>query len=221
MDAVNWLANGHHGDAPEGVCPVIRGYVIGLNDGMPDDQRQRLLGYLSRIAGSHSVRHEQARAEVLARGAVRVLAAFALDTAKMTTQAEQLRALPPDVDIPTAVNAALNAARAAPRTTSAAAKTTCMEGYLAAARAAASTAQGACAKAYLAAAAARAAGAAASAAASAAAETMEETPVWDAALALLDKALTAGPQGEQWSAVQVTRGRAAYIAAGGIVAPIS
>ncbi len=106
MDAVNWLVHGRHGDQPECACPVIGRYVIGINDAMPDDQRQRLLAFLPRIAGSRSAAHEQARAEILARGAVRVLAPIALDAAGMHTEAARLRALPADCSLHDAAEAA-------------------------------------------------------------------------------------------------------------------
>ena len=43
MDALNWLAHGEHGDAPECAAPCIRDFVIPGNDAMPHDHRQRLL----------------------------------------------------------------------------------------------------------------------------------------------------------------------------------
>jgi hypothetical protein len=39
-------------------------------------------------------------------------------------------------------------------------------------------------------------------------------------LSLLDDALSAGPQGEPWSATQIEAGQAAYVAAGGIAVPV-
>lgn len=36
MAAVNWLAHGEHGDFPACACPVVRSFVIELNDAMPD-----------------------------------------------------------------------------------------------------------------------------------------------------------------------------------------
>lgn len=193
MDAINWLVHGKHGDQPECACPVVGRYVIGLNDAMPDDQRQRLLPYLHRIAGSRSPAHEQVRAEILARGAVRVLAPLALDAAGLTAEAARLRALSADCMMQTTEEAAKAAKAAGTRET--------------AAWAAANTAE-----AWAWAAAARAANAAAWAA-----NAAKAAAAWDAALTLLDEALAAGPQGEPWSAGQVDAGMAAYRAAGGRV----
>lgn len=187
MDAINWLVHGKHGDKPDCACPVIGKYVIGLNDAMPDDQRQRLLAFLPRIAGSRSAAHKQARGEILARGAVRVIAPIALDAAGLDTQAAALRALSPDCTVSTAAAKAKAAAAAAEAAEVA---------EVAAAWAAAWAEEAAAAW-------------AAKAAAAAAA--------WDAALTLLDDALSAGPQGEPWSADVVDAGAALYRAHGGKV----
>lgn len=200
MDAVNWLVHEKHGDKPECACPVIGRYVIGLNDTMPDGQRQRLLPFLHRIAGSRSPAQEQVRAEILARGAVRVLTPLALDAEGLTAEAARLRALPADC---TMKEAALAAAAAAEKT-AAARKAQAAAERAAQAAAAAQAVQKAKATQEVAALAAWAAEVAGPAA-------------WDAALALLDEALSAGPQGEPWSAVQVDAGMAAYRAAGGRV----
>lgn len=191
MDAINWLVHQRHGDQPECACPVIGAYVIRLNDAMPDDQRQRLLPYLSRIAGSRSKAHEQARAEVLARGAVRVLAPIALDAAGLHGEAERLRALPADCTMEEAAAAAWaeEAARVAAWAADAAAR-----------KAAAARAE-----------------AAATWTAAATARAAADAAAWDAALRLLSDALDAGPQGEPWSATQIEAGTAAYRAAGGLV----
>ena len=204
MDAVNWLVHGKHGDQPACACPVIGRYVIGLNDAMPHDQRQRLLPFLHRIAGSRSPDHEQARAEILARGAVRVLTPLVLDAEGLTAEAARLRAMPADCTMEEVKAAAWEAKVAA-----------AWEAKVAAADMAAAWGVKASA-AYVAAVYVAGAAAAASAAAAAAAEVAGPA-VWDAALALLDEALSAGPQGEPWSAAQVDAGMAAYRAAGGKV----
>jgi hypothetical protein len=40
MEAAAWLAGRPHSDAPECVCPVIRSFVIGWNDAIPDEARR-------------------------------------------------------------------------------------------------------------------------------------------------------------------------------------
>jgi hypothetical protein len=139
---------------------------------MPDDVRQRLIAYLPRIAGSRSADHEAARLRVMVMAAVRVFAPRALDAAGLHDHAATLRALPDDasyVDVKQAARAAVRAAWAA---------------WAAWAADAADAARAADAE--------RAADAAAETAARAA-RAREEA--WDDYSAVLDAALSAGPQG--------------------------
>jgi hypothetical protein len=179
MDAVNWLVHGKHGDQPECACPVIGAYVIRGNDAMPDDVRQRLIAYLPRIAGSRSADHEAARLRVMVMAAVRVFAPHALDAAGLHDHAATLRAA-------WAAWAAWAADAAAE-----VAEAEAAVARLARAEAAAAWAADA-ADAARAADAERAADAAAETAARAA-RAREEA--WDDYSAVLDAALSAGPQG--------------------------
>ena len=193
MDAVNWLVHGKHGDTPECACPVIASYVIRGNDAMPDDVRQRLLGYLHRIAGSRSAEHEAARLRVLVLAAARVFAPIALEAAGWHKEAEALRALPdnaPYVEIQAVAQAAWRAAW--PVTPLAAWAAT--EAWAAA-------------------------GAAAWRAAWAAAWAAKAVGDWDLYFAVLDDVLNAGPQGEPWSADAVELGAQIYANAGGAIVP--
>ena len=53
MEAVAWLAGEEHSDQPDCACPVIRQYMIPVNDGMPDSLRAGLLvPLLSPMVGS-------------------------------------------------------------------------------------------------------------------------------------------------------------------------
>src|SRR6185369_18013100 len=106
MDAVNWLAHGEHGDAPQCACPVIAQFVINGNDNMPDDIRQRLLAFLPRIAGSKSSAHEQIRVRILVLAALRIFAPRALDAAGLHGHADTMRMLPDDLDMDQKVGAA-------------------------------------------------------------------------------------------------------------------
>ena len=54
MEAVAWLAGLPHTDAPSCACPVIRAFVISLNDRMDDQNRQKLKAYLPRIIGTRT-----------------------------------------------------------------------------------------------------------------------------------------------------------------------
>lgn len=69
MEMVAWLEGLPHSDAPECTCPVIAAYVRELNDGMTNDDRQKLIPYLPRLVGTVSSEHEMERAEYLGRAA--------------------------------------------------------------------------------------------------------------------------------------------------------
>jgi hypothetical protein len=66
MTFVALLAGERHTDAPETASPVIRHFAIALNDGMPDDERQRLKPFAPRIIGTRDARDEE-RVELLRR----------------------------------------------------------------------------------------------------------------------------------------------------------
>jgi hypothetical protein len=208
MAAVSWLMHGKHSDRPECACPVLTSFIIPANDAMPADVRQRFLPYLHRIAGSRSEEHEAARTRILWLAAVRIFAPIALDQSGLHTEAEKLRALPDDVSAAkaeTAAKAAKTAAKAAETAAETAAKTAWAAKAETAAKTAAKAAKAAAAwaaaKAAKTAAKAETAWAAAKAAETAAwAAARHANTVWDAYFAVLDEALSAGPQGEPWSA---------------------
>lgn len=205
MDAVNWLAHGAHGDRPVCACPIIGSYVIVGNDRMPDDERQRLLPYLSRIAGSRSPAHEEARTRVFVLAAARVFAVWALDAAGMTKEAAKLRNLPDDAtyrEISDAADGALGRAAAVGVWKGASG---------------ASLAWCAAREATRAARAARAAAEDYPVYPEAAATAARAAAVWDDYFTALDAALAAGPQGEPWSADVVEHGAALYRAKGGLL----
>ena len=214
MDAVNWLAHGKHGDQPECACPVIAAYVVRGNDAMPHDVRQRLLPYLHRIAGSRSEEHEAARLRIAVLDAVRVFAPSALDAAGLQDEAEKLRSLPDDVTYADAADAARYAAAAdAARWTAAPADAADAARWAAAVADARRTAAPR-----------RAAAAADDAAAAtrwAAAAAADADASWDLYFDTLDRMLTAGPQGEPWSADVVDAGASLYRASKGLAIPVA
>jgi hypothetical protein len=230
MDAVNWLAHGEHGDKPECACPIIGAYVIRGNDAMDHADRQKLLPYLHRIAGSRSAEHEAARLRILVLGAARIFTPLALVSEGYHEHAAKLRSLPDDAsyaDIAKAAGAAraaagaAGAAWAAARVARAAAEAAAgaaarvarvAAAGVAEARVAAEAAAGAAGVAEAAAAGVAAAGvaeaeaAAAGVAAGAAARVARGAAAgvaraaWAAYFTVLDAALNAGPQGQPWSA---------------------
>lgn len=210
MDAVNWLVHGKHGDEPECACPIVAAYVIQGNDAMPDDIRQRLLGYLHRIAGSRNADSENARLRVLVLAAARMFVPLALDATGLTVKATKLRLLPDDTtfeDLEIATRAARTAGAEEATWAAWPARTAGVEAAtwaaLAAREAGAEAAKAAARAATRAAAAAHAAG--------------WLTGNWDAYFDVLDAVLNAGPQGEPWSADTVADGTARFVEAGGLL----
>lgn len=92
MEAVAWMEGEPHFDAPRCACPIVGIYARRINDLLPDEWRQKLVGFIPRIAGTRSQQHERARGEYLAWQAVRVFAPLALDAANLPVWAEKLRA---------------------------------------------------------------------------------------------------------------------------------
>jgi hypothetical protein len=206
MDALNWIMHGKHGDAPECASPAIAKFVIIGNDGMPDEVRQKLIAFLPRIAGSRSREHEIVRAETLALGAVRVIAANAMERAGLNDEAAKLRAVPDSL---------AEAGRSAQWAEAAAAEAA--EAGRSAQWAAGRSAQWAAEAVALSAVAAVAVAAEAEAAEAAARGAEAEAEAWDDYFVVLDLALKAGPEGEPWSANQINLGVEKFAAAGGVL----
>lgn len=115
LEAVAYITGEPWSDRPACACPVIARYAMNLNDRMPEDQRQRLLPYIVRIAGSRATPEiEQQRAYKAATWACKVFAPLALDARGLGEYAATLRALPDITDGETALGAkAASAASAA------------------------------------------------------------------------------------------------------------
>jgi hypothetical protein len=154
MELVAYVAGEPHSERPDCACPVIAAYTMRLNDALGEEDRQRLLPFIARIAGSRATpAAELARCYLAATRATKVFAPPALEARGLPAEAATLRALPDIVGRDTAFRCA-DAAYAA---------------YAAADAAYADAAYAAYAAAYAAAAAAAVAAAAAAAAAVAAA----------------------------------------------------
>ena len=79
MEAVAYVAGEDWTDSPECTSPVLAAYGRVLNDEMNDDERQRLIPYITRLIGTRaSLEVDLRRAFVLADAAVRVLVPMAL-----------------------------------------------------------------------------------------------------------------------------------------------
>jgi hypothetical protein len=78
MEMVAFMERLEHTDSPACTCPVISAYARGLNDLLPDEHRNKLLPYLSRLVGTVAPEFESARAEYLAWAAITIFAPAAL-----------------------------------------------------------------------------------------------------------------------------------------------
>ena len=201
MDAINWLVHGKHGDAPACACPVISAYVRQGNDEMPTGIRQRLLGYLHRIAGSRCPAHRAARLRVLVLAAARVFAPRAMDAAGLHELATWLRGITDDAELGNITSRLALVATTA--TTSGGAGIGAVIGAAMSAANCIDLAQ------------VDAIGAARFAAVCAARAASVDSAGWDDYFAVLDAALAAGPQGEPWSADAVEIGVDLYRQHGG------
>jgi hypothetical protein len=180
-------------DMPPCFSPVIAQFALSLNDQMPDDQRQRLLPFVARLAGAADEPGvELHRAEHLAVEACRRFLSRALDAAGLPDHAARCRAARTLNGAQTAVCAA---ARAMADVTAEA-----VSSVWAAADAAAWAA--AAARAGLRAADAASAGVGAAAAAQAA-WCAGDSIAWDDAIAMLEGVLAIGRQAEPLDAVLV------------------
>lgn len=52
MEAVSHVTGEEFTDQPACVCPIIAAVARHVNDNLPDDQRQRLIGYIPRFVGT-------------------------------------------------------------------------------------------------------------------------------------------------------------------------
>ncbi|MEM1272367.1 MAG: hypothetical protein AAGF88_01045 [Pseudomonadota bacterium] len=72
METVALIAGEPITDYPKCASPVLTSLGIQLNDGLPEDCRQRLLPLAVSMAGTRSTAHERERIEILGRAACRI-----------------------------------------------------------------------------------------------------------------------------------------------------
>ncbi|MFT4295615.1 MAG: hypothetical protein QM582_09415 [Micropruina sp.] len=90
MEWVSYLAGEGHTDAPACASPVLRRYVIALNDRWSDEQRQALVPYLPRMVGTACDGQDDARREIARQALVTDLLPAWMRLAGMDTEAELL-----------------------------------------------------------------------------------------------------------------------------------
>ena len=94
LEAVSWFAGLAHSDQPDCTDWVIAAYARTLNDALPDEQRDRLIPYIPKLAGTADGCPPEKRALIAADRAVRVFAPLALRAAGLTEEAVKLESLP-------------------------------------------------------------------------------------------------------------------------------
>ncbi|MDQ1538743.1 MAG: hypothetical protein QOE58_3136, partial [Actinomycetota bacterium] len=105
-EAAAWLAGEPHSDRPSCVSPVLRSYLIRLNDGLDNEHRQLLLPYAARIVGTAGDGQDGARLALVRKSLLTELLPAWLHLAGMGDQIPVLAALV-DSDDKTALRAAL------------------------------------------------------------------------------------------------------------------
>lgn len=97
MEAVAFLAGEPHTDRPQCVCPALAAFGRAWNDGLPDEDRNRLLKpFIRRLINTRSTPEvKQRRAYMAADWTVRVAAPVWLRAAGLVGEAGSLEALAP------------------------------------------------------------------------------------------------------------------------------
>jgi hypothetical protein len=99
LEVSSWLAGREHGDSPPCVSPVLRTYLISLNDQWDDEHRQLLLPYAARIVGTAGDGQDEARSYLALDWLIRTFTPAWLDLAGLTVEAGELRGLRRIVDL--------------------------------------------------------------------------------------------------------------------------
>src|SRR6478736_7155108 len=107
MEAVSWVAGEPWSDHPVCACPVISSFLRSWNDGLPNDDRSRLLKPLiAKLVGSKRTKSvESKRAWMALDWSARVSTPAWLELAGLKDHAEICRRLNPITSNPSAKNA--------------------------------------------------------------------------------------------------------------------
>jgi len=142
MEAVSAFAGEPWSNSPSCTSPVIAAYARSLNDGLPDDARQRLKAYIVRLVGTAQPDLELGRALACADAAVRDFARLAFEAAGLVEEAAKLGALAPvDRESAEAARSAAEGAEAEARSAASLSTWSAAESMRSAAEAARSAAQ--------------------------------------------------------------------------------
>lgn len=99
MQAVDYIASGGRSDQPECASPVIAAFMIGLNDRLNNERRQRLKRFIPRLVGTRGTEEQEQRRRYMLRDfAVRKLAPTWFELSGFSAAAQKLRDLPEVLD---------------------------------------------------------------------------------------------------------------------------
>jgi hypothetical protein len=107
MEVVAWLAGEDHTDVPDCASPVLRTFMIELNDQWGDEQRQKLRPYLPGMVGTAGDGQDEARAYLALDWLIRVFTPAWLELAGLSVEAQALRDLRRIADLVSAQAAGL------------------------------------------------------------------------------------------------------------------
>lgn len=95
MEWVAYLAGEPHSDSPECVSPALTVFCVAFNDGLDDENRQRLRPYLARSIGTRGDGLDEQRSWMATDWLIRTYMPAWLSLAGLDEDAARLRALPP------------------------------------------------------------------------------------------------------------------------------
>jgi len=99
MEWASYLANEPWSDSPQCVCPTIRAFMVGWNDGLTDDRRDILKPLIPLVLGTNGGPElSLKRSYMVADWMFRVYVPTWLELAKLNGQASALRGLEPVTD---------------------------------------------------------------------------------------------------------------------------
>jgi hypothetical protein len=93
-EAIAWIAGEPHSDSPKCVSPFLRSFTMRLNDGLDDENRQKLKPFLARCIGTAGDGKDELRGYIAADWLVHTAMPTWLEISGATEAAAELRALP-------------------------------------------------------------------------------------------------------------------------------